>query len=173
MRKTLENVLLPKAELELRRFSAGEVAEFLLLPSWRLQKFLNSPQYGLSSAGQLVGKGRGSRRTFSRNDLYLIGLAALLVRDGFAAKFVGQVLEELRDVRLVDWDKNGDEFTLGIAFGRGVRGPRIELFRSENPPQVGIGAPFYYAVDLNDVIQVVEKQITRREKQEKRREGAN
>src|SRR5260370_33925081 len=143
MRKTLEHPLLTMEELKMPRFSAKDVAELLAVPNWRLQKFLNSPQFGLSSAGHLIGRGRGSRRTFSRNDLYLIGLAARLVRDGFAAKFIGQVVESLADIRFVEMDEQGNELTLGIVFGRGAKGPKIERFRSDRPPQVGVGAPFY------------------------------
>lgn len=168
MRNPFDRVLLPTEGIELPRFSAGEVAKLLGLPVWRLQKFLTSPQFGLSSIGQLIGEGRGSRRSFGRNDLYLIGLAAFLVRDGFAAKFIGQVLEFVHDIRLVDIDEHGEEFTLVIALSRGAKGPRIELFDSRRPPQIGIGAPFYYAVDLNDVIRSVEKQIKRKVKEQKR-----
>ena len=80
----------------LEGFPAGEVAEILRVPMWRLQKFIDSPQYKFSPKGKL-GKGQGSRRVFTREDIYRVALAARLVEDGFAARFVGSILEEFED----------------------------------------------------------------------------
>ncbi len=77
-------------------FPAGEVAEILGVPVWRLQKFIDSPQYNFSPEGKL-GQGQGSRRVFTREDIYRVALAARLVKDGFAAKFVGSILERFDD----------------------------------------------------------------------------
>src|SRR4051794_20436086 len=104
MRTTIKNVFLRGEEVKVRQFSAGEVAELLGLPPWRIQKFLNSPQFKLASIGQMIGEGRGSRRAFRENDLYLIGLAGRLTKDGFAADLVGKIIENLDRENLVDLD---------------------------------------------------------------------
>src|SRR6267378_2760181 len=80
----------------LRTFGTGEVAEVLGIPIWRLQKFLDSPQYQLSAEGKLV-EGLGSRRIFKMEDIYRIAIAKHLVQDGFAAKFVGLLLQQVDD----------------------------------------------------------------------------
>src|SRR5207245_9467850 len=74
-------------------FGTGEVAGVLGIPVWRLQKFLDSPQYQLSAEGKL-GSGAGSRRVFTREDIYRIAIAKHLVQDGFAAKFVGLLVPQ-------------------------------------------------------------------------------
>src|SRR5882724_11499438 len=77
-------------------FGTGEVAEILGVPIWRVQKFLDSPEYNLSSEGKL-GQGHGSRRVFTSDDILRIAIAARMVEDGFGAKFVGSVLEQIED----------------------------------------------------------------------------
>src|SRR5229473_2859217 len=84
------------SNIAVESFGTGEVAKLLGIPIWRLQKFIDSPQYQFSPEGKL-GKGLGSRRVFSQEDIYRIALAARLVEDGFAAKFVGSILEQFDD----------------------------------------------------------------------------
>jgi hypothetical protein len=91
--------------LPVPRFTAKEVVEILGIEQWRLQKFLNTPKYKLSAEGQL-GKGRGSRRLFSTEDIHRLGVAHQLARDGFSPTFVAEAVQQLEDEEL-----------LGISFG--------------------------------------------------------
>lgn len=91
-----------------RTFSAKTVLAVLGMESWRLQKFLTSPQYGLSASGQ-VGEGVGSRRLFSIEDIYRIGIADHLVRDGFGHKHVATAVQQLEDDDLIPIGDEGEE----------------------------------------------------------------
>lgn len=150
------------------RFTTGDAASILGLPVWRFQKFLDSPSYPLSPSGQL-GSGKGSRRMFSLEDVYRIGIAVFLVRDAFAPKFVGRVLREIDDRDLIDFDERGDVPGPGIGFIRGEHGPRIEQFPSNHPPEIKAGGALYYYLDLNRVIRDVDRRIAEKERKTKGR----
>ena len=155
-RKSLD--ILETAPVKVPRFSTGQVAKILDLPIWRLQKFLDSPRYDLSPSGQL-GKGRGSRRTYSTEDVYRIGIAAFLIRDGFAPKFVGSVLQFIEDRDLIDVDEDGIVSPIGIVFKRGKTRPKLGFFPSGKPPKMKVGGSAYYALDLGDVTHGIDRQI--------------
>ncbi len=145
--------------IEVRHFTTGEVARILGIPMWRLQKFLVSPRYRLSPTGQL-GEGQGSRRFFRIEDVYRLGIAVALVRDGFAAKFVGAVLEQVEDDDLVGYDERGEEArTPGIALRRGRGGPELEFFSPPQLPDTKSEKPVYYTLDLNEVICRIDQRI--------------
>src|SRR5689334_4199691 len=77
-------------------FGTGEVALILQTEIWRVQKYLDSPKYRLTSFGQL-GYGRGSRRVFTDTDIYRLGIAEHLVSNGFSYKFVAKALQQIDD----------------------------------------------------------------------------
>src|SRR2546430_3786897 len=135
----------PKVALE--GFPAGEVARILDVPMWRLQKFIDSPQYKFSPEGKL-GTGQGSRRVFTREDIYRVALAARLVEDGFAAKFVGSILEEFEDYPFYgSHDRKGRVLSPPGSLGllRGAGGPKLKFFDSKQPPKFGErDYPYYW-----------------------------
>src|SRR5436309_3271092 len=89
-------------EYRVPQFSAGAVAEILGLGEvWKLQKILE--RYGLEASGQL-GVGKGSRRWFTTTDVYRIGTAIFLGKDGFAPKLIAEILEQIDDRELIDFD---------------------------------------------------------------------
>lgn len=144
------NSLLSGPEYKITHFTAGEVTEVLAMERWRLQKFLNSPRYRLSPSGQL-GRGQGSRRLFTAKDIYRIGIAAFLIRDGFSQKVVSAVLQDIEDDDLIHFDELGTEVCVGITFSRGSEGPKLGSFRAGKPPKVRPEGPIYYALDLGEV----------------------
>jgi hypothetical protein len=150
----------------LATFGTGEVAEVLEIPIWRLQKFLDSPQYQLSAEGKL-GEGLGSRRVFKREDIYRIAIAKHLVQDGLVAKFVGALLEQIEDDDFYESrDHAGSEIAppgwLGLI--RGTSRPIMKLFYSKQPPKLGEKDSPYYLLNLDEVKGEVDKRIARTKK---------
>ena len=141
-------------------FGTGEAAEILGIPVWRLQKFLDSPQYQISPYRRL-GRGRGSRRMFSNEDVYRIGIASFLVRDGFAPKFVSIVLQAIEKHDLFgDVDERGHvPPPEGIAFVRGREHPRLEWIRSGGLPDRQRGGAVYYVLDLEKIIDEIDRRL--------------
>src|SRR6266851_1215671 len=87
--------------LETRIFRASDVTRILEIEKWRLEKFLTGKQYRLSPSGT-IGEGRGSWRLFNHQDLYRLASANHMVEDGFTARFVSTVLQEIEDNDLLD-----------------------------------------------------------------------
>ncbi len=158
MKRQLD-VFLPEATLKLPRFSTGEVAKLLGIPIWRLQKFLDSPTFRLSPSGHL-GKGPGSRRTFSARDVYRVGIASFLTQDGFSPTVVSELLQSMEDGDLKNWDKSGEVYPV-IYFHRGKKGREI---RSGGPPEIKAGGAIYYVLDLGDLISVIDSRIAAADK---------
>src|SRR6266487_6939567 len=80
--------------LETRIFRASDVTRSLEIERWRLEKFLTGKQFRLSPSGH-IGEGKGSWRLFNHQDLYRLAIATRLVEDGFTAKLVSMVLQEI------------------------------------------------------------------------------
>jgi hypothetical protein len=149
--------------IALESFLAGEVAEILGVPMWRLQKFMDSPQYKFSPEGKL-GKAQGSRRVFTREDIYRVALAARLVEDGFAAKFVGSVLEQIEDYDFNEsHNREGKEVTppglLGVV--RGTDRPKVVFFDNKRPPKFGEQDSPYYVLNIHKITGEIDRRIVR------------
>jgi len=146
---------------EIPAFGTGDVAQILDLPIWRVQKFLDSPQYNLSPEGQL-GSGHGSRRFFTRDDIVRMAVAVRMVQDGFAAKFVGQILEGIDDYDL-SWshDQEGNVVPPPdlLTLRRGEKGPVPKLSGSAKLPRLGERDSPYYALNLNEIIKALDTRI--------------
>ena len=149
--------ILATAEPKVPKFSTGHVASILGLDMWRLQRLLENPHYQLSVAGQL-GKGRGSRRFFIDVDVYRIGIATFLIRDGFAPKFVAKILQEFDDYDLLHFDKEGSVHP-GITLTRGEKGAVLGSFKSGHAPEIKPGSSMYYVLDLGEVIPDIDRRI--------------
>src|SRR5258708_25286091 len=89
-------------------YGTGEVASFVGAEIWRIQKYLDSPKYRISPTGRL-GSGKGSRRVFTLEDIYRLGVAEHLVRNGFSYKFVSEAVQQLEDEDLLGhFDSEGE-----------------------------------------------------------------
>jgi hypothetical protein len=147
-------------------FGTGEVAEVLGIPIWRLQKFLDSPQYQLAVEGQL-GSGLGSRRFFKMEEIYRIAIAKHLVQDGFAAKFVGSLLQQVDDSDFYgSHDQDGNEVPPPgvLALFRGETGPTLKLLDSKQPPKLGEKGSPYYVLNLDEVKEEVSRRMAKMKK---------
>jgi len=152
-------------EISVKSFGTGEAAEILDIPIWRLRNFLDGPAYQISPHDQ-IGKGKGSRRIFSREGLYRLAVATVLARDGFTPKFVGGVLSQLSEHDFYQEphiDEHGDDHLpdehWGIQLRRTPQGPKAELFSKMSG--LKLGGPIYYALDLQAVKQWVDGRIQR------------
>jgi hypothetical protein len=143
------------SELSVPRFGAGEVAEVLGIENWRLQKFLSGKSYRLSAQTHIGTSGQGSRRLFCVEDIYRIGIANFLVRDGFAPKFVSEVLQQIEDRDLLDFDEKGRTKHLVIAFRRGTSGPVVQFGAAAQRED----DERYYEFDTSLVIDEVDRRV--------------
>jgi DNA-binding transcriptional MerR regulator len=157
--KTDPLAFLEKDEIELPAFSFGAVSKILGLETWRFQKFLDSPRYQLRASGQ-VGEGQGSRKWFSTEDVYRIGIANFLTKDGFAPKLIAQVLDNLDDQDLFELDEEGNQVRPGfVALSRTKTGRGIQYSPSHRPPEISLDGPVYYVLDVGKLTQEIDSQI--------------
>src|SRR5438132_10376336 len=144
--------VLQTPSLPLATFGTGAVAQILGISMRRLQGYLESPKYEISPTKQL-GTGRGSRRVFYEEDIYRLGVAEHLVRDGFSYKFVSNSLQQLDDKELLGpFDSEGRELDLVYALAGGedklqMRGfPRDKTIADLTKWAKG---PSLYLLDIN------------------------
>jgi len=140
-------------EMQVHIFRAGDLTRILEMERWRLEKFLTGKLYQLSPSGQ-IGKGKGSWRLFSHQDIYRLGIANFMLKDGFSATFVSLVLRAIEDSDLLDVDENGQTTV-----------PDQGIFRSNTGPRVGFivrGAKEqpYYVLPLRQLIADIHKRIS-------------
>lgn len=151
---------------EIATFGTGEVAQILGLPIWRVQKFLDSPQYNLSPEWQL-GSGPGSRRVFTRDDIVRIAITVQMLQDGFAVKSVGSILEGIEDYDL-SWsrDQEGNYAPPSdlLTLKRSENGPVPKLCDSARPPKLGEKDSPYYVLNLDEIRREVDKGIAKLKK---------
>ena len=138
-------------ELPTHIFRAGDVGRILGIEKWRLEKFLTGKQFQLSASGQL-GKGQGSWRLFSHQDIYRLGIANRIVNDGFTAKFVSLVLQEIDDEELLDMDENGRSSAPDVGVFRSDKGPYVTFVSAEKKEP-------YYVLKLWELIRDIDKRI--------------
>lgn len=138
-------------------FGSGEVAEILGLEPWELHRVLG--RYQLTSSGQL-GRGKGSRRWFTTEDVYRIATARFLIRDGFSRQIVSSIVQTLEDRDFYGaHNETGDFSDLGILLRRTNEGPRVEIFRSDSPPELRLEGAVYYALGLDRVTGAIQRRI--------------
>jgi hypothetical protein len=161
MRKGLKRDVLTTPEVQVHIFGAGDVEQILEMESWRLQKFLSGKRYQLTPSGGQIGRGRqGSRRVFRVQDVYRLGIAGFLVRDGFAPNCVSSVLQWIEDEDLINFGEKGRTNLPTIGFVRGTDGPKFaEVSDSETilpPAQVGA---VYYVLRLAQIVQRIDDRV--------------
>jgi hypothetical protein len=140
------------SELPTPYYQAGQVARILKMDPGRLQKFLVGKNYRLVPQGRHVGKGQGSRRLFNRGDIFRLGIANHLVKDGFSPNFVSYILQELEDAELLQMDSD------------------VGFFRSSEKPTVGFVShgrsmdqreQAYYVLHLTRLLAEIDDAISR------------
>jgi hypothetical protein len=137
-------------------FGTGEVAQILDVPMWRLQKFLQGQRYDLSPTGQ-IGKGRGSRRLFTRMDIYRIATAARLTQDGFTPTFVAEAVQQIDDEDFIDHMGYAVDSVLAFERGQGRSVPRVYLAK-QLPKMGGPDSPYYF-LDLSKIMSEADGRI--------------
>jgi hypothetical protein len=147
--------------LEEPHFLAGEAARILGVTTGRLQKYVL--RYELSPAEHLGKKGQGSRRVFSKKDLYRLAVAGRLVGDGFVPNFVERALHAIGDEELLGMDSESNPRPQCVVFRRVKKGRteerQIGFFESGGPPSVTPETPEYYVLDLSALTGEIDRRI--------------
>ena len=76
-----------------------------------------------------------------------------MVEDGFTAKLVSIVLQEIEDHELLEVDEHGERTAADIALVRTQEGPQVGLLRAHMKPEP------YYVLRLGELIQSVDERI--------------
>jgi DNA-binding transcriptional MerR regulator len=98
-------------------FSTEKAARLLGLEPWRVIKFAQSKEYGITpSLGDAAGS--GSRRLYSLEDICQIGLAVRLLETGLRSKVVGKVLRQVRETGKLSTRLHESEASLSLAIYR-------------------------------------------------------
>ena len=155
--------ILETPSVPLPTFGTGEVARILGVDIWRIQSYLDSPKYRISPTGQQLGTGRGSRRVFMEEDVYRLGVAEHLVRDGFSYKFVSNALQRLDDKDLLGpFDSEGQELDVVYVLAGGEDNLRMCDFpRNETIADLTKWAKSssLYLLDINKIITEIQKRM--------------
>jgi DNA-binding transcriptional MerR regulator len=151
------DLLLGGATLEIPMLTSREVLEMLDIKMSRLERFLEN--YEGLWAGQ-PGKGQGSRRLFSSDNVRRLFIAKWLLDDRFQPKVVAEIADELSDRRFIDYDKEGGELYPSLVMQRDPKSEartfHIHWSRSGRAPAME-GA--YYVLDLYPLIAEVDQRI--------------
>jgi len=153
-KKSADEDFFEYSKLPTHIFRAGDVEEILGIERWRLAKFLTGKQYRLSPSAQ-IGRGPKPWRIFSHQDLYRLAIANRMVEDGFTAKFVSMVLQEIEDRELLEADSRGESTSPDIGIVRTSEGPTVRLMG----PHLKQG--LYYVLKLSELIKDVDREILR------------
>jgi hypothetical protein len=145
------------AELPSHFYRAGDLIRVLGIEKWRLQKFLSGKRYPLSSSGQ-IGKGPSSWRLFSLEDMYRIGIAYFLTRDGFTPKHISEALQFIEGSDLIDFGPEGRKRPPLIGFVRGPKEAKTVYIPRTRAISAGSDAP-YYVLDLERIISEIDRRI--------------
>jgi hypothetical protein len=81
--------------MDARIFSTEKIAKLLKLPEWRVVRFAQVKDYGITPY-YWEGTGPGSRRLYSLENLCEMALASWLLDAGLQVKAIGRVLAQVR-----------------------------------------------------------------------------
>jgi hypothetical protein len=84
-------------------YGTKQVAAILHIPEWRVKNFSEGAAYGLPPSALPFGKGRGSRRLYTFQDLLRFAIADELVHCGFTPEDVGKAVREIPESMLTFW----------------------------------------------------------------------
>ena len=84
-------------------YGTKQIAAILDIPEWRVKNFTEGAAYGLPPSALPFGKGRGSRRLYTDQDLLRFAIADELVNCGFTPEDVGEAVREISESMLTSW----------------------------------------------------------------------
>lgn len=155
--------VLHSPSVPLATFGTGDVARILGTEIWRVQKFLDSPKYRITPTASGLGTGKGSRRVFTDADVYRLGIAEHLVRNGFSYKFVSETLKQLDDRDLLGpFTEEGEERDVVYLLSGGEQTLQVRETGREKTLREMVRtarAPSFYVLDVNAVISEIQKRM--------------
>lgn len=140
--------------VDIPMLAAGETVGVLGIKPSRLERFLEN--YPLSPAGQ-TGRGKGSRRLFSPDDIRRLAIAKYLLDDRFTPKLVANILERLAEEHLIDYDQHGEVYRSVVLERDPKSGARTCDIIGERVPS---GKNVYYRLNFSDVTAEIDRRIT-------------
>jgi DNA-binding transcriptional MerR regulator len=162
-KKTKHIDVLEARSVRLPTYGTGDVARILGTEIWRVQKYLDSPKYRITPSVEPLGTGRGSRRVFTDVDVYRLGIAEHLVRNGFSYKFVSAALRQLDDDELLgprnDEGEELDLVYLLIGSEENLQMRVIGRDKTIREMSKAARSPSFYVLDLNAVIKEIQKRM--------------
>jgi len=102
-------------------FTTERIAEVLKLPTWRVVRFAQVEDYGITPY-YADASGPGSRRLYSLENVCEIALASWLVQAGLQVKVIGRVLEQVRKQGGLSHLLSPDEFKTYLGVVRSPNG---------------------------------------------------
>lgn len=142
--------------LEEPEFLAGPVLKALGVLTGRLQKFVR--RYKMKPA-EHFGSGPGSRRVFSRKDVYRLAVVVRLFKDGFSLGAIEDILEFIDDEQLLGIDKEGRPNPVVIVLRRSEETFKIDAYSPANIPAITRASAEYYRLDLDLLRDEVDTQL--------------
>jgi len=156
-KKALPNWWGDGPELKPEIFSAGDVAAILQIPDWRLRNFLSGRAFKISAMDK-IGQGRGSRHLFNREGVYRIGVAMIMLNDGFNPERIGHVMENLDESTFNELDPKGKHIPFFLTIKRQGSKRIGEVIAT--PPEVSFwGNGAYYVLDLSKLATDINQRI--------------
>lgn len=144
--------------VEIPMLTSGEVTAILDIKMWRLERFLEN--YPLK-AGR-PGKGQGSRRLFSSDDVRRLFIAKWLLDDGFQPTLVAEILGELNDRHFTEYDSEGNELSLSLVLKRDAKSEqRTSVIIASQSGRAPVTKDSYYVLEFDPLVAEVDQRITK------------
>ena len=126
---------------ELTFFELSDVADLLQLSISTVKNWTIGRPLSIKPSIR-ASQGKGSRNLYSREDVYVLALAAQLSRDGFAIKTVQEVLRRLKGESNLLGSHYSALVISSFALGPKIKAPKIKgpeiKFLSEGPITIGV-----------------------------------
>jgi MerR HTH family regulatory protein len=152
----LDRALGSQIPLQEPEFLAGAVTKALGVSTGRLQKFVR--RYQITPA-EHFGSGPGSRRVFSRTDVYRLAVVVRLFQDGFSHGTIEDILDRIDVYQLLGVDSEGGPSPVVMVLRRAKETFKIDAYSPKSVPPITRTSAEYYRLDLDLLRDEVDAQL--------------